>query len=81
MKDFSEKSNILFSSLANCPSSGMTTNVVNNIADFAELWYPLYQTFLFHLPRDDPLIERRRFVEEYRRELFAGQSLVLLFTR
>ncbi|CAF0837357.1 unnamed protein product [Adineta steineri] len=67
------KSDILLSSLAGCSSDTMTTNVVNNIADFAELWFPLYIDFLFELPMVDSKEEKLRFIEQCRRH-FAQNS-------
>ena len=52
------QSDILLSTLAGCSSVTMTTNVVNNIADFAELWFPLYINFLLDLPIIDPDYEQ-----------------------
>ncbi|CAF0821822.1 unnamed protein product [Rotaria sp. Silwood1] len=46
---FSEKWRIPLSTLKGC-HMGRTTNVVNNIADYSELWYPLFIDLLFDLP-------------------------------
>jgi tetratricopeptide (TPR) repeat protein len=56
----------------------MTTNVVNNIADFAELWFPLYMDFLLDLPIVDPDHEQRRFVEQYRRHFIQNPGALEL---
>ena len=45
----------------------MTMNVVNNVADFAELWFPLYIDFLLDLPIADPDYEKDQFVDQCRR--------------
>jgi hypothetical protein len=56
----------------------MTTNVVNNIADFAELWFPLYIDLLLDLPVVDPDYELHRFVDQSRRH-FAHNPRALEF--
>ena len=61
------QSDILLSTLAGCSSVTMTTNVVNNIADFAELWFPLYINFLLDLPIIDPDYEQQQFVNQCRK--------------
>jgi hypothetical protein len=65
--EFADGSNVLLSTLASCPSDAATTNVINNVADFAEFWYPLYIDFLLDLPIIDSYSERCRFIEQCRR--------------
>lgn len=48
--NFSQESGILISILKGC-DIGMTTNIINNFADFSELWYPLFIDLLFDLVR------------------------------
>jgi tetratricopeptide (TPR) repeat protein len=66
IQDFADDFNVLLSTLSICPSDTMTTNVIKNIADLAECWYPLYIDFLLNLPTIDPLSERSRFIEQCR---------------
>ena len=48
--NFSEDFGILISTLKGC-DVGMTMNIINNFADFSELWYPLFIDLLFDLVR------------------------------
>jgi hypothetical protein len=48
--NFSKESGILISTLKGCDVE-MTTNIINNFADFSELWYPLFIDLLFDLVR------------------------------
>ena len=59
--NFSRDSGILLSSLKQSEFE-MTTNIINNFADYAEVWYPLFLDLLFDLvsqhsldTRDDDL--------------------------
>jgi tetratricopeptide (TPR) repeat protein len=65
VQEFADESNVLLSTLASCLPNA-TTNVINNVADFAEFWYPLYIDFLLDLPIIDPYSERCRFIEQCR---------------
>lgn len=57
----------VLSSLSVCSLDAMTTNVVNNIADFAEHWFPLYLDLLLELPITDPDFELQKFVDQSRK--------------
>lgn len=48
--NFSTEYGILISTLKGC-DLGMTTNIINNFADYSELWYPLFIDLLFDLVR------------------------------
>ena len=66
LEEFTDSSDTLLSILSICSSDAKTTNVVNNVADFAEFWYPLFMEFLLALPTTDLASERRRFIEQCR---------------
>ena len=48
--NFSKESGILISTLKGCDVE-MTTNIINNFADYSELWFPLFIDLLFDLVR------------------------------
>lgn len=60
-------SDILLSSLSGCSLDSMTTNVVNNIADFAELWFPLFIDLVLELPLIDRDSEFKKFIYQTRK--------------
>ncbi|CAF1494898.1 unnamed protein product [Adineta ricciae] len=76
---FSNAYRIVSSTLAG-DGMDMTTNIVNNIADYSELWFPLFIDFLLDLPLSKNAKKRKRyqlhFVNQCRR-FYAGNEQTL----
>ena len=60
LTDFSRKNNIGLSSLSYVESA-MTTNIINNIGDYSELWYPLFLDLLFDQVKSIRLIVSSKY--------------------
>ena len=74
LRDCANQSDLLLSTLSGCSSGAMTTNIINNIADFAELWFSLYIDLLFDMPLNDLDSELHRFAGQSRRHFARNPS-------